>query len=214
MKATIFGTGYVGLVTGTCLAEVGNDVVCVDIDTTKIGLLAQGIIPIYELGLENRVRDNQNAGRLHFTTDVKQAVQHGLFQFIAMDTLQDKNSCADLQYVLNIAQSIAEYMQCYRIIINKSTVPTAADKIKGLVQATLDKNTQAIEFDVISHKEALAFANFMKPDRNIIGTDNPRTTELLKVLYAPYNRSREHSTGMDVRSGESAKYAATGHARH
>ncbi|SJM93551.1 UDP-glucose 6-dehydrogenase [Crenothrix polyspora] len=213
MKVTIFGTGYVGLVTGTCLAEVGNDVLCVDIDATRVAQLQQGIIPIYEPGLENMVRENQKAERLHFTTDIKKAVQHGLFQFIAVGTPPDENGSADLHYVLNVAQSIAEHMQGYRIIINKSTVPVGtADKVKCLVQATLDKNTQDIEFDVVSNpeflKEGAALADFMKPDRIIIGTDNPRTTELLKVLYAPFNRSHERIIAMDIRSAEFTKYAA------
>jgi UDPglucose 6-dehydrogenase len=213
MKVTIFGTGYVGLVTGTCLAEAGNDVICVDIDAARVAQLAQGIIPVYEPGLENMVRENQKAGRLHFTTDIKHAVQHGLFQFIAVGTPPDENGSADLQYVLNVAQSIAEHMPGYRIIINKSTVPVGtADKVKCLVQAILDKNTQNLEFDVVSNpeflKEGAALADFMKPDRIIIGTDNPRTTELLKVLYAPFNRSHERIIAMDIRSAEFTKYAA------
>lgn len=213
MKVTVFGTGYVGLVTGSCLAEVGNDVLCVDIDVARIAQLAQGIIPLYEPGLENMVRDNQKAGRLHFTTDIKHAVAHGLFQFIAVGTPPDENGSADLHCVLNVASSIAEHMQSYRIIINKSTVPVGtADKIKCLVQDTLDKNTQHIQFDVVSNpeflKEGAALADFMKPDRIIIGTDNPRTTELLKVLYAPFNRSHERIIAMDIRSAEFTKYAA------
>lgn len=196
MKITIFGTGYVGLVTGSCLAEVGNDVLCVDVNATKIAQLTQGIIPIYEPGLENMVRENQSAGRLRFTTDIKQAVQHGLFQFIAVGTPSDENGSADLQHVLNVAHSIAEHIEGYRIIITKSTVPSGtADKIKSLVQSVIDKNLKTIEFDVVSNpeflKEGAAINDFMKPDRIIIGTDNPKTTELLKVLYAPFNRNHE-----------------------
>jgi len=213
MKITIFGTGYVGLVTGTCLAEVGNDVICMDIDQQKIDNLKQGIIPIYEPGLEAMVKENQDAGRLHFTTDAKEAVQHGLFQFIAVGTPPDEDGSADLQYVLAVAESIAENMDEYRIIIDKSTVPVGtADKVKTTIQDSLNKQGKSIEFDVVSNpeflKEGAALTDFMKPDRIVIGTDNPRTTELLKALYAPFNRSHERIIAMDIRSAELTKYAA------
>ena len=213
MKITIFGTGYVGLVTGTCLAEVGNDVLCMDIDQGKIDSLNQGIIPIYEPGLEDLVKENHEAGRLRFTTDAKTAVEHGLFQFIAVGTPPDEDGSADLQYVLAVAKAIAEHMNEYRIVVDKSTVPVGtADKVKNLMQQTLVERGLDIEFDVVSNpeflKEGAAIGDFMKPDRIVIGTDNPRTTELLKALYTPFNRSHERIIAMDVRSAELTKYAA------
>lgn len=213
MNITIFGTGYVGLVTGTCLAEVGNDVLCMDIDQKKIDGLNQGILPIYEPGLEDMVKENHQSGRLRFTTDAKMAVEHGLFQFIAVGTPPDEDGSADLQYVLAVAKTIAEHMTDYRIIVDKSTVPVGtADKIKNLIQTTLASKGLDIEFDVVSNpeflKEGAAIADFMKPDRIIVGTDNPRTTELLKALYTPFNRSNERVISMDVRSAELTKYAA------
>lgn len=213
MKITIFGTGYVGLVTGTCLAEVGNDVLCVDIDQRKIELLNQGVIPIYEPGLEEMVKENHEAGRLRFTTDAKAAVEHGLFQFIAVGTPPDEDGSADLQYVLAVAKSIAQHMDEYRIVVDKSTVPVGtADKVRDLMRQTLTERGVDIEFDVVSNpeflKEGAAINDFMKPDRIVIGTDNPRTTELLKALYTPFNRSHERIIAMDVRSAELTKYAA------
>ncbi len=213
MKITIFGTGYVGLVTGTCLAEVGNDVLCIDIDQQKIDKLKEGIIPIYEPGLEDMVKENQKSGRLSFTTDIKAAVEHGVFQFIAVGTPPDEDGSADLKYVLAVAKSIAEHMAEYRVIINKSTVPVGtADKVKSVIQEILDQKDKAIQFDVVSNpeflKEGAALNDFMKPDRIIIGTDNLRTGELLKALYAPFNRSHERIIVMDIRSAELTKYAA------
>lgn len=213
MKITIFGTGYVGLVTGTCLAEVGNDVLCMDVDQKKIDNLNQGIIPIYEPGLEDMVKENHQSGRLRFTTDAKTAVEHGLFQFIAVGTPPDEDGSADLQYVLAVGKTIAEHMTEYRIVVDKSTVPVGtADKVKNLIQTTLDARGANIEFDVVSNpeflKEGAAIGDFMKPDRIVIGTDNPRTTELLKALYTPFTRSHERIIAMDVRSAELTKYAA------
>ncbi|MEF3074321.1 UDP-glucose/GDP-mannose dehydrogenase family protein [Methylobacter sp. Wu1] len=213
MKITIFGSGYVGLVTGTCLAEVGNDVVCMDVDVAKIEKLKQGIIPIYEPGLEAMVRENQAEGRLRFTSDVKEAVEHGLFQFIAVGTPPDEDGSADLQYVLAVARSIAEHMDGYRVIVDKSTVPVGtADKVKATMQKILDNRGLDLEFDVVSNPEFLkegdALSDFMKPDRIVIGTDNPRTAELLRALYAPFNRSYERVITMDIRSAELTKYAA------
>jgi UDPglucose 6-dehydrogenase len=213
MKITIFGTGYVGLVTGTCLAEVGNDVLCMDVDQQKIDNLNKGIIPIYEPGLEEMVKENQQSGRLRFTTNAKTAVEHGLFQFIAVGTPPDEDGSADMQYVLAVAKTIGEHMTEYRIVVDKSTVPVGtADKVKNLIQATLKTRGVDIEFDVVSNpeflKEGAALADFMKPDRIIIGTENPRTTELLKALYTPFNRSHERIIAMDVRSAELTKYAA------
>lgn len=213
MKITVFGSGYVGLVTGACLAEVGNDVVCMDIDEGKISKLKQGIIPIYEPGLEAMVKENQAAGRLSFTTDVKEAVDHGLFQFIAVGTPPDEDGSADLQYVLAVAKSIAENMEDYRVVIDKSTVPVGtADRVKNVIDEVLAQRGKALEFDVVSNpeflKEGAALDDFMKPDRVVIGTDNPRTAELLKALYAPFNRSHDRVIAMDIRSAELTKYAA------
>jgi UDPglucose 6-dehydrogenase len=213
MKVTVFGSGYVGLVTGVCLAEVGNDVLCVDIDQEKIDNLVKGIIPIYEPGLEELVKNNYAEGRLDFTTDINRAVDHGLFQFIAVGTPPDEDGSADLQYVLAVAQSIAENLSEYRIVVNKSTVPVGtADKVKKCINDILIKRGLGVEVDVVSNpeflKEGSAIADFMKPDRIILGTDNPRTNELLRALYSPFNRIRERIISMDIRSSELTKYAA------
>jgi UDPglucose 6-dehydrogenase len=213
MNITVFGSGYVGLVTAACLAQVGNDVVCMDIDAEKISKLQQGIIPIFEHGLEDMVKENQAMERLRFTTDVKEAVAHGLFQFIAVGTPPDEDGSADLQYVLAVAKNIAENMDDYRVIIDKSTVPVGtADKVKAKIQTILDERGSSLEFDVVSNpeflKEGAALNDFMKPDRIIVGTDNPRTAELLKALYAPFNRRTDRIIVMDVRSAELTKYAA------
>ncbi|MCQ8116235.1 UDP-glucose dehydrogenase family protein [Methylomonas rosea] len=213
MKITVFGSGYVGLVTGACLAEVGNQVLCMDVDQRKIDQLKQGVIPIYEPGLDEMVKDNVAAGRLSFTTDVKEAVDFGLFQFIAVGTPPDEDGSADLKYVLAVAKSIAEHMSDYKIVVDKSTVPVGtADKVKQAIKDVLAERSQELEFDVVSNpeflKEGSALDDFMKPDRIIIGTDNPRTAELLKALYAPFNRSRERVITMDIRSAELTKYAA------
>jgi UDPglucose 6-dehydrogenase len=213
MKVTIFGSGYVGLVTGACLAEVGNSVLCVDIDANKINKLRQGQIPIHEPGLDEVVQRNTEAGRLNFTTDVKDGIAHGLFQIIAVGTPPDEDGSADLQYVLAVARNIGEHMDDYRIIVNKSTVPVGtADKVRDAVNETLAKRGKVIQFDVVSNpeflKEGAAIDDFMRPDRIIIGTDNPHTTDLLHDLYAPFNRNRERVIAMDVRSAELTKYAA------
>lgn len=213
MKVTVFGSGYVGLVTGACLAEVGNEVVCVDIDDGKIARLNQGEVPIYEPGLDGIIERNMAAKRLHFTTDVDLAVQHGLFQFIAVGTPPDEDGSADLQYVLAVARSIGERMEDYRIVVNKSTVPVGtADKVRQAINTVLNDRQKSCEFDVVSNpeflKEGAAIEDFMKPDRIVIGTDNPRTTELLRVLYAPFNRNHDRLVCMDIRSAELTKYAA------
>jgi UDPglucose 6-dehydrogenase len=213
MKITIYGTGYVGLVTGACLAEVGNDVLCMDVNADKIAQLQQGIIPIYEPNLANLIKSNCADGRLKFTTDMALASAHGLFQFIAVGTPPNEDGSADLQHVLAVAQAIAQHIDGYRIIINKSTVPVGtADKVKNTIQHTLAQRHKSVEFDVVSNpeflKEGSAIADFMKPDRIIIGTDNPRTTELLKVLYSPFNRNHDRLIAMDIRSAELTKYAA------
>jgi UDPglucose 6-dehydrogenase len=213
MKVTLFGSGYVGLVTGACLAEVGNDVVCVDIDAGKIERLNRGEVPIFEPGLDSLIRRNMTAGRLRFTTDVELAVAHGLFQFVAVGTPPDEDGSADLQYVLAVARSVAEHMRDYRIVVNKSTVPVGtADKVRETIQARFEELGKKVEFDVVSNpeflKEGAAIEDFMKPDRIVVGTDNPRTTELLRALYAPFNRSHDRMVCMDIRSAELTKYAA------
>jgi UDPglucose 6-dehydrogenase len=213
MKVTVFGSGYVGLVTGACLAEVGNDVLCMDVDHRKIEMLKAGGIPIFEPGLDKMVERNAAAGRLQFTTDPMEAVQHGLFQFIAVGTPPDEDGSADLQYVLAVAESIAEHMTEYRVVIDKSTVPVGtADRVRERILQTLKNVNKQVEFDVVSNpeflKEGAALDDFMKPDRIIIGTDNPRTTELLRALYAPFNRNHDRLIAMDIRSAELTKYAA------
>ena len=213
MKVTVFGSGYVGLVTGACLAEVGNDVVCMDVDSNKIDMLNRGEIPIYEPSLDAMVERNAQAGRLSFTTDVAKAVDHGLFQFIAVGTPPDEDGSADLQYVLAVAESIAEHMDDYRVVVDKSTVPVGtADKVRERIESTMQANGKQVEFDVVSNpeflKEGAALDDFMKPDRIIIGTDNPRTTELLRALYSPFNRNHDRLIAMDIRSAELTKYAA------
>ena len=213
MRVTIFGSGYVGLVTGACLAETGNHVMCVDIDEDKIRRLNGGELPIYEPGLEAIVNRAREAGRLEFTTDVAAGVGHGLFQFISVGTPPDEDGSADLQYVLAVARSIAEHLTEYRIIVNKSTVPVGtADKVKAEIQGVLHRQGAVVEFDVVSNpeflKEGAAIEDFMKPNRVIIGTDNPRTAELLRALYDPFNRNHDRAIVMDVRSAELTKYAA------
>ncbi|MGE5154672.1 MAG: UDP-glucose dehydrogenase family protein [Bdellovibrio bacteriovorus] len=213
MDVTIFGSGYVGLVTGACLAEVGNHVVCVDVDPDKIALLNAGGVPIYEPGLDELIQRNRKAGRLSFTTDAQAGVRHGLFQFVAVGTPPDEDGSADLQYVLAVARTIAEHMDGYRIIVDKSTVPVGtADRVAERVRETLAQRGLKIDFDVVSNpeflKEGAAIEDFMRPDRIIVGTDNPRTGELLRALYAPFNRNRDRVMLMDVRSAELTKYAA------
>jgi UDPglucose 6-dehydrogenase len=210
---TIFGSGYVGLVTGACMAETGNHVVCVDIDERKIERLNAGDIPIYEPGLDAYVERNVEAGRLEFTTDIEKGVSHGLFQFIAVGTPPDEDGSADLQHVLAVAESIGKHMDEYRVIIDKSTVPVGtADKVRARVTEALQERKLDLEFDVVSNpeflKEGAAINDFMKPDRIIVGTDNPRTAELLRALYEPFNRNHDRMITMDIRSAELTKYAA------
>ena len=213
MRLTIFGSGYVGLVTGACMAETGNHVVCVDIDEQKTERLKAGDVPIYEPGLNAYIERNMEAGRLTFTTDVEEGVDHGLFQFIAVGTPPDEDGSADLQHVLAVARSIGKYMKDYRIVVDKSTVPVGtADKVAAALQETLDERGESLEFDVVSNpeflKEGAAINDFMKPDRIVVGTDNPRTAELLRALYEPFNRNHDRLIAMDIRSAELTKYAA------
>ena len=213
MKVTVIGTGYVGLVTGTCLAEVGNEVLCLDVDPKKIDILKKGGIPIYEPGLQDMVQRNVAAGRLSFTTDVEAAVHFGQIQFIAVGTPPDEDGSADLQYVVAAARNIGRYMNEYKLVVDKSTVPVGtADKVKTALQEELDKRGVKLEFGVASNpeflKEGAAIEDFMKPDRIVIGTDSERATQMLRQLYAPFQRSHERVTVMDVKSAELTKYAA------
>jgi UDPglucose 6-dehydrogenase len=213
MRVTIFGSGYVGLVTGACLADAGNHVVCVDVDAGKIERLNRGEIPIHEPGLDALVKRNVEAGRLEFTTDAARGVEHGLFQLIAVGTPPDEDGSADLRYVLSVARAIGTHMTRYCVVITKSTVPVGtADKVRKELQATLSGRGASVEFDVVSNpeflKEGAAIQDFMKPDRVVIGTDNPRTTELMRALYEPFIRNHDRLVVMDIRSSELTKYAA------
>ena len=213
MKVTVFGSGYVGLVTGACFAEAGNHVVCVDIDAGKVARLQAGEIPIHEPGLDVMVKRNFDKGRLKFTTDAEEGIRHGLFQFIAVGTPPEEDGSADLSHVLAVAETIGRHMTEYRIVVDKSTVPVGtADKVKERIEQALGERGARFEFDVVSNpeflKEGAAINDFMKPDRVVVGTDNPRTAELLKSLYDPFTRSHDRMIVMDVRSAELTKYAA------
>jgi len=213
LKITVIGTGYVGLVTGTCLAEVGNEVLCLDLDLKKIETLKAGGIPIYEPGLEDMVKRNVEAGRLSFTTDVEASVAFGEIQFIAVGTPPDEDGSADLQYVVAAARNIGRHMNGYKLVVDKSTVPVGtADKVKAALQEELAKRGVTLEFNVASNpeflKEGAAVEDFMKPDRIVIGTDSEQATAILRQLYAPFQRNRDRLTVMDVRSAELTKYAA------
>ena len=213
MRITIFGSGYVGLVTGACLADAGNRVVCVDVDRRKVEMLSAGEIPIHEPGLDAIVKRNFQAGRLRFTTDAQEGVEHGQFQLIAVGTPPDEDGSADLRSVLAVAGTIGRHMSEYKVVITKSTVPVGtADKVRDAVSAELAERGKAIEFDTVSNpeflKEGAAVDDFMKPDRVVVGTSSPRATELLRALYEPFTRSRDRMIVMDVRSAELTKYAA------
>ncbi len=213
MNITIFGSGYVGLVTGACLADAGNDVVCVDIDAARIARLNAGEVPIHEPGLDKLVLRNREKGRLKFTTDAQAGVAHGLFQIIAVGTPPDEDGSADLRHVLAVARTIGEHIDEYKIVMTKSTVPVGtSDKVKATIAASLTARGTQVDYDVVSNpeflKEGAAIADFVKPDRVIVGTDNPRTAELLKVLYDPFTRNRQRMIVMDLRSAELTKYAA------
>ena len=213
MQITIFGSGYVGLVTGACLADAGNDVVCVDIDAARIARLNAGEVPIHEPGLDELVARNREKGRLKFTTDAQAGVAHGVFQIIAVGTPPDEDGSADLRHVLAVARTIGEHIDEYKVVMTKSTVPVGtSDKVKATIGAALIARGAQVDFDVVSNpeflKEGAAIADFMKPDRVIVGTDNPRTAELLKVLYDPFTRNRQRMIVMDLRSAELTKYAA------
>lgn len=213
MRVAIFGTGYVGLVTGTCLAEVGHDVVCVDINQAKVQGLERGIIPIYEPGLEPMVKANHASGRLAFTTDAAQAIGHGEVVFIAVGTPPDEDGSADLQYVLAVARTIGRHLARPTVVVNKSTVPVGtADKVRAAIAEELAARGQEIAFDVVSNPEFLkegdAVADCMRPDRIVIGASSAQAVAVLRRLYAPFNRNRDRVVEMDVRSAELTKYAA------
>ena len=213
MKVTVFGSGYVGLVTGACFADAGNQVLCVDIDAAKVARLQKGEVPIHEPGLEQLVRRSLDKGRLKFTTDAVAGVRHGLFQFIAVGTPPEEDGSADLSHVLAVAETIGRHMTEFRIIVDKSTVPVGtADEVRERIERTLGERGVNLEFDVVSNpeflKEGAAVSDFMKPDRIVVGTDDPRTAELLRSLYEPFTRNRDRMIVMDVRSAELTKYAA------
>lgn len=213
MRVTIFGTGYVGLVTGTCLADVGHNVVCVDIDQAKIEGLNRGVIPIYEPGLEPMVKSNHAAGRLHFTTDAAAAVSHGDVVFIAVGTPADEDGSADLQYVLAVARTIGQHLDKPTVVVDKSTVPVGtAEKVAATIAQALKERGAAIPFEVASNPEFLkegdAINDCLRPDRIVIGADSVDAVDLLKRLYAPFNRNHDRVVTMDVRSAELTKYAA------
>ncbi len=213
MHITIFGTGYVGLVTGACLAEVGNDVVCVDVDAAKIARLEAGQIPIFEPGLEEIVADNRATGRLRFTTDPVAAIAHAQMLFIAVGTPPDEDGSADLSHVLTVARTIGRNIRDYSVVVNKSTVPVGtASMVQEAIAAELAQRKVGIAFDVVSNPEFLkegdAVKDCMRPDRIVIGSNSQRAIEQLKTLYAPFNRNHERLVLMDVRSAELTKYAA------
>ncbi|RUL66114.1 UDP-glucose/GDP-mannose dehydrogenase family protein [Dyella dinghuensis] len=213
MKVTIFGTGYVGLVTGACLAEMGNHVVCVDIDESKVERLKRGEIPIFEPGLEPIVRRNHANGQLEFTTEASAAVAHAQIIFIAVGTPPDEDGSADLKYVLGVAQSIGRHLDRYTVIVNKSTVPVGtADRVHKAVASELSARGAQVEFDVVSNPEFLkegdAVEDCLRPDRLVIGSSSERATGMLRKLYAPFNRNHDRTVVMDVRSAELTKYAA------
>ncbi|MBE9547500.1 MAG: UDP-glucose/GDP-mannose dehydrogenase family protein [Proteobacteria bacterium] len=213
MKIGVIGAGYVGLVTAACFAHMGNDVTCVDIDRGKIDNLNKGGVPIYEPGLESMIKDNYDDGRLKFSADMEEAVKKSLFIFIAVGTLPDENGCADLKHVFEVARGIGSYMEDYKIVVNKSTVPVGtAESVREIIGEKIEERGLSIEFDVISNPEFLkegdAINDFMKPDRIVIGTDNVRTAELMKELYSPFTMDREKFIVMDIKSAEMTKYAA------
>ena len=213
MRVCIFGTGYVGLVTGTCLAEVGHDVVCVDIDAAKVEGLNNGVVPIFEPGLEPLVKANHAAGRLRFSTDGAEGVAHGEVLFIAVGTPPDEDGSADLQYVLAVARTIGQHLRHPAVVVDKSTVPVGtADKVRDAIASELQARGVEIAFDVVSNpeflKEGAAVEDCMRPDRIVIGADNAAAIDKLKRLYAPFNRNHDRIVAMDVRSAELTKYAA------
>jgi UDPglucose 6-dehydrogenase len=213
MKITVIGTGYVGLVTGACLSEMGNHVLCLDIDERKIRMLESGALPIHEPGLLEVVQRNAAGGRLQFTTDVAHAVAHGTLQFIAVGTPPDEDGSADLKHVLAAARNIGRLMADYKVVIDKSTVPVGTgDKVRDAIEEELRRRGNQTGFAVVSNpeflKEGAAVADFMRPDRVVIGADDERATLLMRALYAPFVHNRDRVMVMDIRSAELTKYAA------
>ncbi len=213
MKITVVGTGYVGLVSGTCLADVGNDVLCLDVDPEKIRILEEGGIPIFEPGLQEMVQRNVAAGRLHFTTDVEKAVHHGTIQFIAVGTPPDEDGSADLKYVLAAARSIGRVMTDYKVVVDKSTVPVGTGaRVKAAISDELQKRDITIPYSVVSNpeflKEGAAVEDFMRPDRVVIGAEDEQAVLLMRALYAPFQRNHERLIVTDIKSAELTKYAA------
>jgi UDPglucose 6-dehydrogenase len=213
MKISVMGTGYVGLVTATCLSEVGNDVTCFDTDADKIAALQNGVVPIYEPGLEEMVQRNQRAGRLHFTAQVEEAVRFGTIQFIAVGTPGLDDGSADIRYVLDAARNIGRYMNDYKVIVDKSTVPVGtADAVRQAIQSVLQERAVDIPFHVVSNpeflKEGAAIEDFMRPGRIVLGYDDERAVLNMRALYAPFQRHHERMVLMDIRSAELTKYAA------
>jgi len=213
MKITVIGTGYVGLVSGTCLAEVGNDVLCLDVDPAKIKMLEEGGIPIFEPGLQEMVCRNVAAGRLHFTTDVEKAAHFGVIQFIAVGTPPGEDGSADMKYVTAAARNIGKYMTDYKVVVDKSTVPVGtADAVRAAVTEELKKRGVDTRFSVVSNpeflKEGAAIEDFMKPDRIVVGCDDEQAALNMRALYAPFQRNHDRLILMDIRSAELTKYAA------
>ena len=213
MKITVVGAGYVGLVTGACLAEMGNHMVCLDVDQRKIDMLNQGQVPIHEPGLTELVLRNAAAGRLQFTTDAPAAVAHGTLQFIGVGTPPDEDGSADLRYVLAAAKNIGQHMNDYKVVVDKSTVPVGtADKVRETIAAALKERGLDMQFAVVSNpeflKEGAAIEDFMRPDRIIVGSDDERATLLMRSIYSPFMRNHDRLLVMDVRSAEFSKYAA------
>jgi UDPglucose 6-dehydrogenase len=213
MKVTVIGSGYVGLVTGACLSEMGNDVLCFDVDSKKIDLLNSGGVPIHEPGLAELIHRNVAAGRIQFSTDPVAAAAHGMLQFIAVGTPPDEDGSADLQYVLAAARSIGRHMSDYKVVVDKSTVPVGtADRVKAAIADELAQRGAEIPFAVVSNpeflKEGAAIEDFMSPDRVVIGSEEPRAIEVMRALYAPYVRNHERFLVMSTRSAELTKYAA------
>lgn len=213
MKITVIGSGYVGLVSGACLADLGNDVLCLDVDPRKIEILNNGGVPIYEPGLDEVIRRNIEAGRLRFTTDIADSVMHGLVQMIAVGTPSDEDGSADLQYVIAAARSIARHMTEYKVIVDKSTVPVGtADKVKQAMQEELNLRGMTTAFSMVSNpeflKEGAAIEDFNRPDRIVIGAEDESAIKIMKEMYAPFQRNHERLMVMDIRSAELTKYAA------
>jgi len=213
MKVSVIGTGYVGLVSGTCFSEMGNEVICVDIDAKKVNALKQGVVPIYEPNLESMVQENYQKGTLRFTTDIQEALKKSNICFIAVGTPMGEDGSADLQYVLSVAKSIGEQMQHHMFVVDKSTVPVGtADLVEATIQEALDARGSDLTFDVISNpeflKEGAAIEDFMKPDRVVVGAKRKEAMDIMRELYAPFTHNRDRFIAMDTRSAEMTKYAA------